>query len=356
MALFNKMTMGIMKGPKPAKIIIEIPYDEQKFGFLKGMRGFKQIPNTPSVWIKTLTAIITGSWKPFSENVTSDTVYLHFEIPVTPPTVSIDFGNEKDTESVTRTGEVVLPKYRKATQFRWESFFPYDMTAPYLKTSTGIAGTLSQIGNTVSQLTDNFNQLVRNQQSSIPTPEVYIRLFSLLSTLEEPFSVAMSFYSGGDIESTWVTLDSFNAEPESNGDYKYTISLVEWKDITPSLVDKTGKPQTSSKPPLPVTNINKFGQFLNKWTQISNLLTSVFKMYAGLKTLFSFNFQIFMMNLRDTLTCPTKKIGVPANIFGKSKITSQDTKLVNDTLKKLSFSKASNHIYDIINNYKSISS
>lgn len=351
MALFNKMTMGIKNGPKPARISIEIPYDEEKWGFLRGLHGFRAVPDSPSVWVKILSTLVMGSWKPFAENIESDIQFIHFEIPVTPPTVSIDFGNSKDTENVTRLGEVVLPKYKKATQYRWESFFPYDMSAPYLKTKTGIMGTFSQISNAVTQIGDNFSQLLGNE-SRVPTPEVYNRIFKILSNMEIPFSIAMSFYEGGDIESTWVTLDSFQSEPESNGDYKYSISLVEWVDITPAEVDKTGKPVTAPKLPLPKTNINKFGQFLNKWTQFSNLLTSVIKLYAGLKTLFSFNAPLFMMNLRDTTTCATKKIGVPANMFGKSKITVNDAKFVSESLKKLSFTKSSQHLYDLINNYK----
>ena len=171
--------------------------------------------------------------------------------------------------------------------------------------------------------------------------------------MELPFSIAMTFYEGGDIESTWVTLDSFDAEPENNGDYTYKLSLVEWTDISPSQVDNTGKPIKVTKSPLPKTNLNKFGQFLHKWRQFSSLLDSVIHLYAGLRSLFAFNFPIFMMNLRDTITCPTKKIGVTAtNMFGKSKITTKDTKFISESLKKLSFTKSSQHLYEIINNYK----
>ena len=83
---------GVKKGPSPARIFITLNYAEE-FDYLRSYKGF------------TVKSFNVGT-KPVGT--------IAFEIPVMPPTIDIDTGNQKDTETVARIGEVVLPKYKKA--------------------------------------------------------------------------------------------------------------------------------------------------------------------------------------------------------------------------------------------------
>lgn len=325
---------GVRRAPSPARIFITLKYNEN-FEFLRGTRGFKFTP----------------------ENETSTIV---FEIPVMPPTIKVDFGNTKDNENVTRIGEVVLPKYQKAKQFRWESFFPYDTRANYLSTTVRNLswGSLSDYKDkAVNFYQDAVNSI--NGSYAEPTPEKYIKLFELLTQTEEPFIISMTFYEGGNIPATKVTLDTFGAEPENNGDYKYEISLVKWTKIGPKLLNNKGevieeessKVQDSTKSKI-IQKLSDFWKFTKKcYGVVSKPLIWAFATYNGVRGLV-FDAILKAWKIKGILQDLGGRFGILNNIFGLSKITSKDTKYVSDSLKKLSFTKASKQMAEFLNQNK----
>lgn len=323
---------GVMKAPSPARIFITLTYTKD-FEFLRGLQGFKFNPEADS---KTIV----------------------FEIPVMPPTVKLDFGNSKDSENVNRIGEVVLPKYKKATQFRWESFFPYDVHSPYLSTSVRNLswGSLADYKDRVKDFVqDAWNSIKKTNAS----PEIYIKIFDVLTQTEEPFTISMTFYDGGNIPATKVTLDSFGAEPENNGDYKYEISLVKYTKIGPKLLDTKGNVVDSQS--VKVQDGIKFKQISNirdfwKWVKqcypvVSKSLMWAFATYNGVRYLI-FDGVLKAWKIKGTLQDLGGRFGVLNNMFGLSKITSKDTKYISNSLKKLSFTKASKQMAEFLNQNK----
>lgn len=344
----KKLPVGVFAGvktaPGPARIMIDLTYTKD-FSFLLQMNGFTTVP----------------------ENATEKTCrIIKFDIPVTPPTIKIDFGNSKDTENVTRIGEVVLPKYQKAKQFRWESFFPYDLNAKYINTSVRNLswGTLSQYKNTVSGFVSDAKQSVKdifkNVVKPVATPETYIKIFETLAKTEKPFTIAMTFYSGGDIPETKVTLESFSTEPENNGDYKYEIALVEWTNIKPKKLDSSGNKTNDASDSKPDDSI-KFKQINNlsdfwKWAKqcyatVSKPLLWAFATYNGARNLI-FDGVLKAWKIKGSLQDLGGRFGILSNMFGMSKITSKDTQAVSNSLKQLSFTKASKQMAELLNQNK----
>lgn len=319
---------GLKKGPGPARIFITLQYSE-KLKFLKGKKGFKFLPEDEPRTIK-------------------------FEIPVTPPTIEIDFGNEKDTEKVARVGEVVLPKYKKAVQFRWESFFPYDNSAPYLNTTVRNLSwrSLKQLGEQATGLASSVLNGITQKES---TPSDYINIFNILSKLEQPFTISMTFYDGGHIGATPVTLDSFKANPENNGDYTYSISLVEWTNIKPKLLNPDGSkvPETSDKVEdsikfKAIKSISDFWKFAKQcYPIVSKKLIWAFATYNGVRNLI-FDATLKAWKIKGTLQDLGGRFGILSNIIGVAKITSKDTQPISQALKKLSYTKASQQMADFI--------
>ena len=321
---------GITKAPSPARIFITLTYD-QEFEFLRGVRGFKFNPE-------------------------ADTKTIVFEIPVMPPTIKLDFGNSKDNENVTRVGEVVLPKYQKATQFRWESFFPYDTQAKYLSTSVRNLSwsSLSEYKDTVKDMfKDIWNRGVN------PTPAVYINIFNTLCRTEKPFTISMTFYDGGHIGAMKVTLDTFGAEPENNGDYKYEISLVKWTKIGPKLLNNKGEVVDSGSSKVPdgsklkqISKLKAFFQFTKDcFGVVSKSLVWAFATYNGIRGLV-FDGVLKLWKIKGALQDLGGRFGILNNMFGLSKISSKDTKYISSSLKKLSFTKASKQMAQFLNQNK----
>lgn len=330
---------GVKKAPSPARIFITLTYTKD-FEFLRGLQGFKFSPE-------------------------SDSKTIVFEIPVMPPTVKIDFGNSKDTENVTRIGEVVLPKYQKAKQFRWESFFVYDSKAPYLSASVrnlsgdSLSNYKDQIKNFSKDAKNNIKNAKNNIKNTTATPEVYIKLFETLAQTEEPFTISMTFYDGGNIQATKVTLDTFGAEPENNGDYKYEISLIKWTKIGPKLlgskgevVEKSSKKVQDKKESKIIKKLKDFWKFTKKcYDKVSKTLVWAFATYNGVRGLV-FDGVLKVWKIKGSLQDLGSRFGILNNMFGLSKITSKDTKAVSNSLKKLSFTKASKQMAEFVNQNK----
>lgn len=327
---------GLKKAPGPARIFVTLQYSE-KFEWLRGVRGFK--------------------FRPLMEPR-----IIQFEIPVTPPTIEIDFGNQKDTENVARVGEVVLPKYAKAWQIRWESFFPYDNSAPYLNTSVkGLTSleSLKQVGRGLASIGRNVASAVTgglvNLSQTEPTPAFYLNVFNTLSKLEEPFTVSMTFYDGGSLPSAPYTLDSFKCEPENNGDYKYSLSIVQWTDIKPKLLNPDGtevvepseKVKDSSKNKV-IKGVSDFFNFCKRcYPTVSKNLIWAFAQYNGVRNLI-FDGTLKLWKIKGSLQDLGGRFGIVSNIIGVAKITSKDTQAVSQALKNLSYTKASKQMADFL--------
>ena len=326
---------GLKKAPGPARIFITLNYSD-KLSFCSGYRGF--------------------TVKSFNQN-NKPTGTIAFEIPVTPPTIQLDFGNSKDSENVARIGEVVLPKYEKATQIRWSSFFPYDTSAPYLNTTTRNLSwsSLSNLANRAKSLYQNTVSDITGLTKTEPTPDIYIKLFKILSSSEEPFTVSMTFYDGGNMPAKKYTLDSFRANPENNGDYTYDLSLVEWTDISPKLINNKGvavdKSNIKVKDKIKFKNIKNIKDFWNFCKQcyptVSKKLMWAFSTYNGVRNLV-FDAILKGWKIKGSLQDLGGRFGIVNNILGVSKITSKDTAAVSNSLKKLSFTKASKQMADLL--------
>ncbi len=336
----KKLPIGIFVGfkeaPGPASIDITLDYSKHEFDFCSDYAGFKvtQSDNRP---ISTIT----------------------FKIPVMPPTIQIDFGNSKDSENVARVGEVVLPKYKKASQVRWSSFFPYDLSAPYLNTTLR---NLSKSSYTqVKTAAQNMYSTIRNdlKNKSVtqkqPTPDVYIKIFKLLSSLEVPFTMSMTFYDGGNLPATKYTLDSFRTNPENNGDYSYDLSLIEWTDISPKKINQDGSEIQESTLDVSdkqenktISSLSKFVDWCKKsYPTISNKLLWAVAKYNGVRN-FIFDTTLKLWKIKGTLKSLGGRFGIVNNILGVSKITRKDTTAVSNSLKKLSFTKASKQMAELL--------
>lgn len=316
---------GAQKGPQPAKIYITMDYDEY-FSKLVGIKGFT---------VKTFNS---------GDKVVGT---VAFEIPVTPPTVKLDFGSSNESSDVVQVGEVVLPKYQKAIQIRWESFFPYDTSAPYLSTNSRNLswGSLSRMGS-------EFKNIFVTQNNY---PEVYINIFKHLAKTKQPISLSMTFYEGGNLPSIKMTLDTFQCDPESNGDYNYSISFVEWTDLTPKRLNSKGETEPSESKIVKdkqkskiIQNISKFFDFCKKqYPIISNKLLWAFASYNGIRN-FIFDSSLKIWKIKGSLQDLGGRFGILNNILGKSKITSSDTQAISQSLKKLSYTKASQQLADLL--------
>lgn len=330
---------GVKKAPSPARIFIDLKFDA-KWTFLMGIKGFKTTPEDSNV---------------------DDCKLITFEIPVMPPTVEMDFGNEKDSENVNRIGEVVLPKYKKATQFRWESFFPYDLSAKYLSSNVKNLswGSLASYKDTVKNMYSEARDSFKGVEPAVALPDTYIKIFKILASTEEPFTIAMTFYDGGDIPATKVTLNSFQADPENNGDYKYSISLVEWTDISPKLLGSKGEVVDAKKDDVKdgkksklVKKLEGFWKFTKKcYGIVSKNLVWAFSTYNGIRGLI-FDVVLKAWKIKGSFQNLAGRFGILNNMFGLSKITRKDVKFVSNSLKKLSFSKASKQMAEFLNQNK----
>lgn len=324
---------GVKKAPSPARIFITLNYNE-KLSFCGSYRGF---------------TVDRGDNKPVGT--------IKFEIPVTPPTVELDFGNSKDAENVTRIGEVVLPKYKKANQIRWSSFFPFDTSAPFLNTTARNLSfeSLGALKDTAKDLWDNTVSEWTNVSLKEPTPDVYIKIFKYLSSSEEPFTVSMTFYEGGNLPACKYTLDSFKSNPESNGDYTYSISLVEWTDIKPKQLNKDGSivPESGIKVQdsikfKQISNLSDFWKFCKQaYPVVSKKLLWAFATYNGVRNMI-FDVVIKGWKIKGSLQDLGGRFGILNNMLGVSKITSKDTAAVSNSLKQLSFTKASQQMADLL--------
>lgn len=326
---------GVKKGPSPARIFITIDYVPE-LEYCRGVRGF-------TVTTSQMTDKPTGT--------------ISFEIPVTPPTVDIDFGNEKDSENVARVGQIVLPKYKQAWQLKWDSFFPYDASAPYLNTSVRNLNL-----NTVNNLTNTATSLVTNAISSLtgislqePVPAVYIGVFDTLAKSEKPLTISMTYYDGGSLRARKYSLQTFRTRPLNNGDYEYSISFVEWTDIKPKLLDSSGAQVPTSNIKVQdsikfknIQNIQDFWNFCKQcYPVVSKKLVWAFSTYNGIRNLI-FEGVVIGWKIKGSLQDLGGRFGILSNILGVSKITSKDTAAVSESLKKLSFSKASAQLADIL--------
>jgi hypothetical protein len=328
--------VGMQKGPSPARIFITLNYSED-FDYLRSYKGFV---------VKSFNA----GTKPVGT--------ISFEIPVMPPTVDIDTGNQKDTEMVARVGEVVLPKYKKARQVRWSSFFPYDTSAPYLSTSVRNLtwGSLTKFGSSIKNFASQTVGSLLGLSQENPTPAVYISIFEALSKSEEPFTMSMTFYEGGNMSAKKYTLDSFKTNPENNGDFQYSISIVEWTDIRPKLLNNNGDEVKVVDISVPdkikfksIKNIQEFWRFAKQcYPTVSKGLVWAFSTYNGVRNLI-FEGVLIGWKIKGSLQDLGGRFGILSNMFGLAKITSKDTKEISSSLKKLSFSKASRQLADFIN-------
>ena len=333
---------GIQQGPSPARIFITLNYSEDLEGLVGSYAGF------------TIKSFNTNN-KP--------TGTIAFETPVTPPTVEIDFGNTKDSENVTRVGEVVLPKYKQAQQVRWESFFPYDYNAPFINTNvrnfswSGVENLAKNAYNTVTNAIDSLTGVLKTQAP----PEVFISIFEYLAKSEEPLTMSMTFYNGGDLKAKKYTLDTFKANPENNGDYTYSLSLVEWTDIRPKLLDNAGSEIKDESIKVPDKFKNKIIQGISdcynfckrNYAVVSKKLIWAFATYNGIRNLV-FQSVIMGWKIKGSLQDLAGRFGILNNILGKSKITSNDTAAVSESLKKLSFSKASRQLAELLEQNTSV--
>ena len=246
---------------------------------------------------------------------------------------------------------------------RWTSFFPYDYNAPYINTNvrnfswSGIERLAQDTYNTV---TNAVNSLTGVLQTSAP-PQVFNQLFEILAKSEEPFTVSMTYYNGGHLPAKKYTLDTFKSNPESNGDYTYSISVVEWTDIKPKLLNNDGSEIKES-------DIKVADKFKNKiinsiyncytfckqnYPVVSKKLVWAFATYNGIRNLV---FQDILMGwkIKGSLQDLAGRFGILNNILGKSKITRQDTAAVSNSLKQLSFSKASRQLADLLEQNTSV--
>lgn len=317
---------GVQAAPKPARIFITLKYSD-KFLWLKSFPTFK---------------------------FTSSTIM--FEIPVMPPTVEFDTGNSTDSENVTRVGEIVLPKYQKAVQIRWESFFPYDTSAPYLNTTVRNLSwsSVKQIGSSITDMLNSFSQ-----QSA--SPNTYNKIFSLLSKSKEPFTISMTFYDGGHLPATEVSLETLKYKPENNGDYSYNISLIEYQDIKPKKLNKDGSEVQSTDKKVEDAKKSKILQtvsdcwdFCKKWYPVvSKKLIWAFATYNGIRNLV-FDGVLKVWKIKGSLQDLGGRFGILNNLIGASKITSKDTQAVSQALKKLSYTKASQQLAELLKQNMSI--
>lgn len=324
---------GLTAGPKPARIFITMDYDEN-LQYLSAINGFK-------VKIYEAGANPKGS--------------IQFEIPVTPPTVEIDFGNSKDTENVARTGEVALPKYSKAEQIRWESFFPYDTSAPYLNSSVRTA--FGNVKNSISSLKNDILNIAKQEA----TPKIYIDIFKQLSKSEKPVTISMTFYDGGNLPANDYTIETFKTSPESNGDYNYNISFIEYTDIKPKLLNNNGEEISTDNIKVPdkvlfksIKTASEFFTFAKQcYGTVSKKLVWAFANYNGIRNLV-FNTVLVGWRIKGIFKDMGGRFGILNNIIGVSKITSKDTQAITESLKKISYSKANQAMAELFEQYKKI--
>lgn len=367
MAVVSKLKKGIVnpftfvsKGPSPAKIYIEMDYDD-KWKYLLGYKGFKQQGSLLGGLITAAFSSLTSIQLKPPQNQSP----IRFQLPVCPPTIQVDTGNGNESNNVVQLGEVVMPKYAKAKQFRFESFFPYDASASYINTTVrqsnifGVASTLVNLASDLTEIT-----------KAVTSPEIYIDIFNKLNAENTPFKISMNFYQGGNIYWTAVTVNTFQYEPENNGDYKYQLSLIEWKDIRPTKLNSDGTPAFKSTITLKdiITSATStanqtigYASSITKWWNIckgaysivsKNLIFWVAK-YNGIKNLTYIRKGDFTWKFKNYFQSYATRYAPTPNILGKSSISSKDTAEISKSLKELSFTKSSQQMAQYLEDLKS---
>lgn len=361
MAVISSLKKGFINpytfttsGPGPAKVYIEIDYKEE-WKYLLGYKGFKQEG-------ELLGSLITSGLAKLGLNVSGpdNQAPIRFQLPVTPPTIQIDRGNDNDSSNVVQVGEVVLPKYSKAQQFRFDSFFPYDASAPYINTAVKQSG-LAGLASSAVDISSSIAEL----HKAVASPQIYIDIFNKLSKNNIPFKISMNFYQGGNIGWTYVTVNTFQLEPENNGDYKYQLSLIEWTNIAPTKLNPDGTPafkstvtlgdiKTSVKSPFNMSL--GYANTISHWWNLckgaysivsKNLIFWVAK-YNGLKDLFYIRKGDFTWKFKNEFQSYANRYSLLPNIIDKSSISTSDTSRLNEELKKLSFTKASKQMEEYL--------
>lgn len=355
MAVVSKLKKGIInpftlvsRGPSPAKIYIEIEYDD-KWKYLLGYKGFKQQGSLLGGLITAYFNFGTGLKLKPPQNQAP----IRFQLPVTPPTIQIDTGNGSESNNVAQIGEVVMPKYARAKQFRFETFFPYDSSASYINTTVRQSN-LFGLASTVVNLASDLTEITK----AVTSPEIYIDIFNKLNAENTHFKISMNFYQGGNIYWTPVTVNTFQYEPENNGDYRYQLSLVEWTDISPTKLNADGTPAFKSTTSLKdiitsmKSNANQFigyASSITKWWNIckgaysivsKNLIFWVAK-YNGIKNLTYIRQGDFTWKFKDYFQSYATRYAPLPNIVGKTSISTKDIGEISKSLKQLSFTKSS---------------
>jgi len=367
MAVVSKLKNGIINpftfatnGPGVAKIYIELTYDE-KWKYLLGYKGFKQEGELlGKLLISGINKLMGNLGVNYSISNPPDQAPIRFQMPVTPPTLQTDTGSGSDTNTVAQIGEVVLPKYAKAKQFRFESFFPYDSSAAYLNTTVRESN-LRGLATTAANLVSNVAEITK----AVASPQMYIDIFNELNKTKTPFKISMNFYQGGNLPWTQVTVNTFQYEPENNGDYKYQLSLMEWVDIAPTKLNTDGTPAFKSTVSLKDVIISfknsanttlGYASTISQWWNIcksaysivsKNLIFWVAK-YNGIKNLSYIRKGDFTWKFKNEFSSYATRYSIQDNLIGKSKITSSDTAYVSESLKALSYTTASQQMAEYL--------
>ena len=298
---------------------------------------------------------------PFERIGAEQNKQLTFKLPVTPETIKISMGSEVDTNPVVQTGEVVLPKYKKSIQLRFDSFFPYDTNAPYVTTKS-----IKDIfkANTKSSLRRELKQTWRDYLDTAEPalPKDYIDLFKVVDKKRIPITIAVTFYEGGDIEPITMTVDTFDAEPESNGDYKYSMSLIEWTDIRPKLAGQVDSERTGAQilsdrlvSPLQMArdDVKDWWSFCKYWYGTASWkIIQALTTYNKVKNT-AVNISLQAVKVKGNLINFPGKFGITSNLLGVTKITPSDTKAVSASIKSIDTSRSSKSTADLIAQRKS---
>lgn len=329
---------------------------------------------SPSAKLKPAKIFMSFDWdnsisaqlsKTTFQRIGNDKRRVMFQLPVTPETVKIDMGNEVETNTIVQTGEVVLPRYKKAVQVRFESLFPFDATAPYVSkqdtmldkfkafTKNGILGT---------QKSGNLQALRDKTEPAMPTD--YFKVFEYLAKKKLPLAFTMTFYDGGHIETKQFTISAFDAEPENNGDYKYNIALAEWTDIKPRLLNdptptvddsikchdsfvETAKDSELWWKEIDTSNIqnvclSKLADLYNivykSYGTVSKGILDAVLTYNGIKSGIFYTSTGFL-KLKGTFSNFAGKVGIGSNMAGTSKISSVDTSSISTLIKQIDTAK-----------------
>ena len=309
--------------------------------FVGGVDGVK--PASVYISFPDVPELAHLNMQPFERSGAEQNKRITFKLPVTPETIKLDNGSDTDKNSIVQTGEVTLPKYKKSVQMRFDSFFPYDYTAPYVN-SKSIKDAFRT--NTSSLLKSEVKQTWKDYiDSKAPAkPTHYIELFKVSAKMNVPITIAVTYYDGGDIDAMTMTVDAFSSEPESNGDYKYSLSLVEWTDVRPQIEGVINNEPTAAqvladrlvRAPLPTSPAaGDWWSFCKYWYgSCSAKLLKYVAMYNKIKTVSYFGV-IQAIKLKGFFSSFSGKLGIASNMLGKTKITSNDSATVSASIKSI---------------------